>query len=163
MHKFLSICIVLLSIFVFLEFLHPIPSTNPDIWTHLLLGKVIIYSHQVPQINLLSYTHPHFPFINSHWLSEVLFYFIFQLGKFNGLIILGAILGTFTYVLLFLFVRKRVSLHSLLIAGIVASLILFERTDIRPELFSFLFLSIFKLHSIATRKKLLHGFFFLFS
>src|ERR1700733_10526888 len=45
-----------------------------DLGMHLKLGEIIWQTQIVPKINLVSYTNPTFPFINHHWLFEVLVY-----------------------------------------------------------------------------------------
>ncbi|HOW97928.1 MAG TPA: hypothetical protein P5567_01780 [Kiritimatiellia bacterium] len=45
-----------------------------DLGRHLLLGRLILDRGSVPDTNLLTYTWPDYPFINHHWLSEVVFY-----------------------------------------------------------------------------------------
>jgi len=55
-------------------------SFTEDLGRHLLLGKIILAERAVPQTNLLTYTHPEFPFINHHWLSEKSF-FIWRTGQ----------------------------------------------------------------------------------
>ena len=49
-------------------------------------------THAIPSINLFSYTFPSFPFINHHWLSEVIFYLSFALHPYS-LIILKVLLS----------------------------------------------------------------------
>src|SRR3990167_1168354 len=76
---------------------HGITSINNDIGRHLKLGEIIWQSNSVPQTNFFSYTVPEFPFINHHWLSEVMMYGIFSLGGLKLLIIakIFLVLGAF--------------------------------------------------------------------
>src|SRR5947209_12011095 len=68
-----------------LGFFHPVTAINEDLGRHLLLGQIIDKTQTVPRVNLLSYTYPQAPVINSHWLSDVVFFFIYQQSGFNGL------------------------------------------------------------------------------
>src|SRR5947209_7454736 len=58
----------------FVGFFHPITAINEDLGRHLLLGQIIGKTQTVPKVNLLSYTYPQAPFINSH---QKLFSFLF--------------------------------------------------------------------------------------
>lgn len=124
-------------------FLHPITALTQDLGRHLLMGKIILQTHTVPQINLLSYTYPNFPFINTHWLSEVIFYIVQNLFGFNGLLIVMTVFVLFAFGLVFFTAIKKGSIIAASVVSILYLRVLFERTDIRPEIFSFLFLSIF--------------------
>jgi hypothetical protein len=128
-----------------LYFFHPIriDIINSDLGRHLLLGQIIFNSGHVPLTNLLSYTNTNFPFINTHWLSEVIFYLWYTAFGFNGLQILSIVLIVSALSLLFFYTCKRFNILSGLLVALIYLQVLSERTEIRPELFSFLFLSIF--------------------
>lgn len=134
------------SIFLLLiiGFLHPISAMTQDLGRHFLTGKIILETHQIPKTNLFSYTYPNFPFINHHWLSEVIFYITYQAIGFNGLLIFSTIIVALAFSLVFFFSLKQANnIEALSIASLLLFRVLFERTDVRPEIFSFLFLSIF--------------------
>lgn len=114
-----------------------------DLGRHLKLGEIIISEFNVPKINLFSYAEPDQPFVNSHWLSEIIFYLLFRVFNFPGLVIFSAlmILASFALALFSAYQEKRFwpeFLISLFSIGI-----LMERTDIRPEIFSFLFFAVY--------------------
>lgn len=140
--------IIILSTFLFLVFLSfckPVTAWTQDLGRHLTVGEIILSTMSVPKENLFSYTYPHFPFINSHWFSEILFTLLYRGGEML-LLVTMSLVGTAAVGILFLFCVKRYGLPSspLLIAvGILYMHVLQERTDLRPELFSFLFTSIF--------------------
>jgi hypothetical protein len=124
-------------------FAHPITAINEDLGRHLLLGKIIVQTHSIPTTNLLSYTYPDFPFVNSHWLAEVVFYLVFNLSGFTGLYFLTLLTVAGTCSLLYHYTAKRYPGFAPIVAAGMVINILLQRTDIRPELFSFLFLSAF--------------------
>lgn len=128
---------------LFIGYFHKVNAINQDLGRHLLLGKIILQTHNVPTTNLFSYTYPNFPFINHHWFSEVIFYLIFNISGYNGLLILSIAIVLTAFFLIFLFSSKRTSLISLCLVSLLYLRVLFERTELRPEIFSFLFLSIF--------------------
>ncbi|PIZ98570.1 MAG: hypothetical protein COX78_03015, partial [Candidatus Levybacteria bacterium CG_4_10_14_0_2_um_filter_35_8] len=128
---------------LFIGFFHPIISITQDLGRHFLLGEIILKTLSVPKTNLFSYTYPDFPFVNLHWLSEVLFFVIFKTIGFNGLLIFSTTIVIASFGLMFFKLFKSNNFLALSGGSILYLLILFERTDIRPEIFSFLFLSIF--------------------
>lgn len=128
-------------LFLLLGFVHVSTAFDQDLGRHLLTGKIITQSFHVPAINLFSYTYPTFPFINHHWLSEVVFYNLTTITGTSGLFLLSLFLIITAWGLVaHRALRKAHPLIFLLLSTIYLR-ILFERTDIRPELFSFLFLA----------------------
>ncbi len=148
---------LLASFFVFslliVGFLHPISAITQDLGRHLLIGELILQTGSVPKTNLLSYTNPDFPFINHHWLSEVIFYLIHTLAGFNGLLIFTILTVTTSFGLLFFPLLKKTNILPITIASLLYLRVLFERTDVRPEIFSFLFLSLFLVILYRYREK----------
>ncbi len=134
--KFWPFALLFFLAFSFL--FHNDQSFNQDLGRHLKLGEIIWNTQSVPNTNLFSYTYPNFPFVNHHWLFEVLVY-----------------LGSVTIGLQAMLVFKFLIL--LLIVGIVLviayktkSALFFSvsfiflhlfrgRSEMRPEILSFLF------------------------
>lgn len=137
--------ILIFSIFFlfFAGFFHQINAFTQDLGRHLKMGEIIIKSQQIPKTNLFSYTYPNFPFINHHWLSEVIFYLVFQMSSANGLLIFMTLTAVSAFSLLYFSALKKDNIFPITIASLLYFGVLFERTDLRPEIFSFLFLSIF--------------------
>jgi len=105
---------------------------------HLKLGEIIWKTHQVPKVNLFSYTNPDFPFVNHHWLFEVWIYLSSITIGFQALLIIKVILLLFCAgVILFLAGKTKSSL--LFPIAFIFFHLLRERTDLRPEIFSFFF------------------------
>ena len=105
---------------------------------HLKLGEIITQTHQVPKTNLFSYTNPDFPFINTHWLFEVLAYGFDQTVGVYPLLILKIItILAAVWLTLKLVPKKNEAL--LLPVGFIFLHVLRERLELRPEIFSFLF------------------------
>ncbi len=133
----------LIAFLFFSLFCHPLIAFTQDLGRHLKIGQIIIHQKSVPQTNLFSYTFPGFSFINHHWLSEVVFSLFNQAWGLNSLIFLKIVLsGTAFLSLLWLAIR-----HFHWMAGLtwgLAILFLFaQRTEVRPEIFSYLFLSFY--------------------
>lgn len=136
---------ILISIFflLFLGYFHPVTAITQDLGRHLMTGDIILQTLSVPKTNLFSYTYPNFPFINHHWLSEVFYSIFFDKIGFNGLLVLNTSLILLSFGLIISSIYKKVSALILLFCSLLYLPILFERTDVRPESFSFLFLSLF--------------------
>jgi len=143
----------LIASLLFVGFFHPIISITQDLGRHFLLGDIILKTLNVPKTNLFSYTYPDFPFINLHWLSEVILFVVFKFIGFNGLLIFSTIIVAISFGLLFFKLFKKTDFLALSTGSILYLLILFERTDIRPEIFSFLFLSVFLVILYKYREK----------
>jgi len=112
-------------------------SFTEDLGRHLLLGKIILAEKSVPQTNLLTYTHPDFPFINHHWLSEVFLYVAHRAVGLNGLIVWKMIIMTLALLCAMLVRMPRGSFNAYWLAGLLAAVILGFRAHIRPELFTY--------------------------
>lgn len=115
---------------------------SQDLGRHLKLGEIILQIRRIPNVNLFSYTNTTFPFINHHWLAEVIYFLLKRMLGLFSLQILKIVL---------IFFAGLVSIKSALTKGsrlivFLTSLFLFplllDRLDIRPELFGFLFFAL---------------------
>lgn len=154
MNKIISkIILIGVLIVVFVEFFHPIRAITQDLGRHLKTGEIIVHSLIVPKTNLFSYTYPKFPFINSHWLSEVLIYIFVTFGGFFGLLLVMSLIAVMAFGILLWISSKFAKAVWIGVAAFLYIGILAERTDVRPEIFSFLFLSIFIAILFKNRQK----------
>lgn len=135
-----KVLVIFLLTLVFVFSIHTFTSVNQDIGRHLMLGKIIWETKEIPKTNLFSYTNPDFPFVNHHWLAEFFLYFGFLAVGLKGLIVLKAVIITVSFALALFAAYKREQILPAIIAGLISIFILIERTDVRPEIFSFLFL-----------------------
>ena len=112
-------------------------------------GEVIILHgtaaevHAVLHSNFYSYATPDFPFINHHWLSGVLFYFLWSVISFNGLTIFYAALIAMCFYLFYAAAERASNLIIAAPLGALALPVLTWRTEQRPEGITFLFMAIF--------------------
>lgn len=137
----LMVFLVLATLAVFL--IHSASAVNQDLGRHLKVGQIIWQTGHVPNTNLFSYTNQDFPFINHHWLSEVIYYLLSLVIGIKGLIVFNALTILTAFALVWrLAWRKDYFIFSTLAAMLGAGLIL-ERTDIRPESFGFLLFALF--------------------
>lgn len=138
-----AFCILLVFILLFVSFFHEITAITQDLGRHLLFGDIILQTKSVPSTNFLSYTHPNFPFINHHWLSEVILTIVFGRFGFAGLLVVTTTVALCAFLLVFWTSLRKNNVLALCVASFLYLGILLERTDVRPEVFSFLFLSSF--------------------
>ncbi len=129
---------VLLLFFVFSFLFKSDHSFDQDLGRHIKLGEIITQTASIPKTNLFSYTNPDFPFINTHWLFEVMAYFFSQTVGLEALLVLKVILLIFAVWLTIRLIPKENSILLLPVAFIFLH-VLRERTELRPEIFSFLF------------------------
>ncbi|MBI2010566.1 MAG: hypothetical protein HYS86_05350 [Candidatus Chisholmbacteria bacterium] len=150
--------LILLTLII--KTLHPAISFTQDLGRHLKLGEIILQERTVPKTNLFTYTNRDFPFINHHWLSEIIFFLLYSASGINTLIILKVILLTLSFALALLVAKRLASPEeagqsswaTTAITAVFFLPIFLERTHIRPEIFSFLLFSLF-LHLLLPREK----------
>ncbi len=123
--------------------IHNFDSIGQDIGRHLKVGEIIWQTKEVPKTNLFSFTEPNFPFINHHWLSEVIFFGIFSLAGFTGLILIKVVLIFAAFLLLFFIAKNYAKFWPLTISFLLSIFIFIQRTEVRPEIFSFVILAFF--------------------
>jgi hypothetical protein len=122
----------------------PSVASREDLGRHLLLGRIITEHGRVPDTNLLTYTNPDFPFVDHHWLSEVVLYELHRLGGLNGLIVWQMAMMTGALAIALRTVpppRRRLGAYWL--AGIGAAVMMAYRAEIRPELFTFVAVALY--------------------
>ncbi len=112
-----------------------------DLGRHLLLGEIILECFCVPKTNLFSYTAPNFPFINHHWIPEVIFFITTQFAGLNTLLWLKVAVIVSTFITVYFLAVKNSTQWIALIISIPFIFVFSERFDLRPEIFSFLFLA----------------------
>ena len=137
------ISLVLLFVFFASFLIHPLYSINQDIGRHLKSGEIIWQTKSVYKTNLFSFTEPDHSFINHHWLSEVVFFGLNNAIGLKGLILLKAMILLLSLWLLFLAVKNKAEYWIFLISAMTGIVVWTERTDVRPEIFSYLFLAFF--------------------
>lgn len=129
---------ILLLLFTFSFLFRTDLSFNQDLGRHIKLGEIIVNGKFVPKTNLFSYTNSDFPFINTHWLFEVLVYFFNQTVGLLPLLFLKIVIFLFSVLLIIKIIPKEKT-ALLLPVGFIFLHVLRERTELRPEIFSFLF------------------------
>lgn len=136
--------IVLLLIWYGLFFAHKIDLTTADLGRHLKNGQMILEGQfDVLKTNFYSYTQPEFPVINHHWGSGVIFFLIFKLAGFEGLSLFYLIVSLFVFFLFFRIAQKEANSKIALLVSLLLIPLMASRTEVRPEIFSYLFTALF--------------------
>jgi len=115
-----------------------------DIARHVKNGEMILGGNlDILKSNVYSYAEPEHRFINHHWLAGVVFYLLHQAVGWSGLIIFKVIVLLAAFVLLFAAAVKKADFWLVAFFSIPAILVLSERSALRPEIFSYLFVAAF--------------------
>ncbi len=136
--KFLKVCtVLLLFILIFSYLIREIHCL--DVWLHLKTGEYILENGTFPRHDIFSYTMPNKPWINHEWLSQVVFYAIYNKFGFDGLIILRALVVSSAFLLLFLLGYRKENYLIMALLLLATLFISKQRFLLRGELFTFLF------------------------
>lgn len=113
-----------------------------DLGRHLTNGRIIVETKSIPRTNLYSYTFPGYPTIMHHWGAGVIYYWIHSFFGFSGLTLFTAAIYL-TSISICIFLGLRLTSPPAVIASTILALpLIVSRTSIRPESFSYLFLSL---------------------
>ncbi len=140
---FYLLAVFLLLFWYSLFLLKDVNLVTADLGRHLKNGELFLQNFQVPAINLYSYTYPDFPFTNHHWGAGVVFFLI---EKFSGLAGLSSFFIALSLLTFWIFLRLAEKMSSFFVAlpaALLAIPLLGERTEIRPEVFSYFFAGLF--------------------
>ena len=119
---------------------------DEDLGRHIKSGELILRCHCLPITNIFSYTFPSFPWFTNSWFSTVVLYEAFSHFGKQALLYLKFALLLFTFLPIYIYSYKRISRYWTIILSIPLFIIAYFRFDeLRPEMFSFLLLSIFVL------------------
>jgi tetratricopeptide (TPR) repeat protein len=117
------------------------PLMNFDIFWHMANGRAMVEEGRIVSEELFSYTAQGTPFHNREWLSQVIFYLVYNTGGESALILFKTALLLLASILLY-----RTARFSGVTTYVAMALVLFayigamHRFTVRPQAFSFLFL-----------------------
>lgn len=117
-------------------------SLTQDLGRHLMLGKLILEGGSIPATNLFSYTLPDQVFINHHWLPEVIFYLFAKSWGASSVIALKFLLVGGSFGALYYVANRLGGIFWSTFLAFPFLYTLSYRFDTRPEMFSFLYLSL---------------------
>ena len=117
-----------------------------DLGRHIKNGELILHEEvrqKVLRTNLYSYSYPDYFFLNHHWESGVIFYLVHQTFGFNGVSILFLIVSLATLGLFFGLAVKKSDFATAFLVAVLLLPLMADRTEIRPEMFSYLLAGVF--------------------
>ncbi|MEI6172206.1 MAG: hypothetical protein WCR01_00540 [Bacteroidota bacterium] len=133
--------LLLVSLLVFILSLRQL--SDPDLGFHLKYGKWIVDHQRVPVSDLSTYTVPQHPYIDLHWMFQVVLYGVFRLTGYPGISLFICLLSLLLSLLLLF--RQQISGIPVPVTCtmlLITFLIIDPRIAPRPEMFTFLFLSL---------------------
>jgi hypothetical protein len=115
-------------------------AVDPDLWWHLRTGQWIIETRNIPLSDPFSFTRASQPWVSHEWLSEVVFYEIWEHAGASGLIVVSAIATMAGFLLLYL--RCPGEPHWAAAATALGALASAPAWGVRPQMFTFLLASL---------------------
>lgn len=110
-----------------------------DSFYHLKAGELIWQTKQVPHADVFSYTAAGAMWVTHEWLAELIFYGIWRLGWFWGLLIFVSLLAAAAYAFLLALARRRGGgLYLPMALFLIFGYLTFEMWVPRPQSFAFL-------------------------
>ncbi|MBU1136922.1 hypothetical protein KKD72_00950 [Patescibacteria group bacterium] len=139
-----TVILVLLMAWYGLFFVHKIDLTTADLGRHIANGRLILSGQfDVLKTNFYSYTEPNFPVVNHHWGAGVIFHLIEKAFGFAGLSLFYLILSLVIFWLFFKIAQTEAGFWTSAMVSLLYIPLMAARTEIRPEIFSYLFIALF--------------------
>jgi len=114
---------------------------DPDIWWHLRNAEYLINFHQLPRIDLYSFTVAGHPWINHEWLSEIPFYLVWRAWGLAGIKSLVILLAELIFLgLLYLCYKESGNFKASVIACCFSTFLASVSFGPRTILFGYLYL-----------------------
>ena len=143
-NTFQIIILILLLAWYGFFLLHKVDLTTADLGRHIKNGEMVLKGDfGILGSNFYSYTEPNFPVVNHHWGSGVIFYLIWKIFGFKGLSFFYLLISLIIFYLFFRLAEKESNFNIPLIVSLLVIPLIAQRTEIRPEIFSYLFIALF--------------------
>ena len=133
------VLIFFLTLFCF----RAIDLSTADLGRHISNGKWLFQDSSVLSTNFYSYTHPTYPFVNHHWGSGLIFYWLHETVGFVGLSIFYVLLMVGAFVITCRVSSRSWGRNPTFLAAIWTIPLYVNRCEIRPEGFSLIMVSLF--------------------
>ncbi len=114
-----------------------------DTWFHLAAGRLMVRTWTWPASNTFSLTAPDYPWIDLHWIFQLLLYGAWSLGGDNGAIAFAAASMVATTLVLYGVARRFVPPTAAAFLVAMALFVSSPRFVPRPELVSFLLFAVY--------------------
>jgi hypothetical protein len=126
---------------------------DPDLWWHLRTGQLIWQRGEIPRTDWFTFTNPDSPWIDLHWGFQLFAAGLWHLGGAPALVLAKSALGVAAFGLLLLATRKEWSAARSVACWLPALVIFYGRNQVRPEMFSFVFLAAELLIAFHARRR----------
>lgn len=120
--------------------LHPIAIT--DFWWQARTGELIVESGRIPTRDPFSWTAPGRPWVAHEWLTEVLFYGLTRLPEWALFLYKCGLAAAACGLVLWRCWRRSGSLVLAFAAGLLAAAVVRNYADLRPQMLTFVLLSL---------------------
>lgn len=143
--------ILLLLVFFFIFAVFNAKIWDPDLWWHLKTGEYIAQTKALPSTDPFAFTslpkdpiHPESKrikfILSQYWIAQLIFYWVYKAFTLQGIIYMRALILTLLMLLLYRSIRREgIGFFFTLLFLVPATIIFFNFTGERPQLFSFLF------------------------
>ncbi len=119
------------------------PVFDYDLYWHLANGREMLAQHRIINEEVFSFTRAGVPFSNHEWLAQLILFFIYQQSGWMGLIVFKGVMVLATTGLLYRTCRSLGAAPAACGALCVTAILVGAyRYNIRPELFSLLFMAV---------------------
>lgn len=134
--------LILLAVLFLLPFTHKINLVIADLGRHIVNGRLVIEEGKLIATNYYSYTNPNFAVPNHHWGSGVVFYVVYKLAGFIGLDIFFLAVSLSAFLAFILLAKRFAGMATAVLLGLASLPLVVQRTEVRPEVFSYLFFAL---------------------
>jgi tetratricopeptide (TPR) repeat protein len=113
---------------------------NEDVWWHLRGGEWILHSGRAPQFDPFTFSSADRPWIDLHWLFQMVLVLVYRAGGIPGMILLAAAMAAAAVLAAFSARPRGAPLAALVVVWLPALLLAADRFYVRPEMATLLFL-----------------------
>jgi hypothetical protein len=119
------------------------PIIDPDFWWHLRTGQLIAQTHAIPSADPFSFTYNGQPWVTQEWLSELIIYWLYQLGGFGLLIFASTLVITGAFLLAYFRSPKDSRPYIAGFTLLLGAITTIPTWGVRPQMISLLLFSLF--------------------
>lgn len=116
---------------------------DPDFWWHLKTGQLILEKGTAPHTDWYTYTNSSQPWIDLHWGFQIILALLYRIGGIPLIIVAKSLLVALTAWICLKARPKESSTELACAIWLPAVVLLSNRFDVRPEILSYFFLSLF--------------------
>ncbi|HVG30920.1 MAG TPA: hypothetical protein VM864_14515 [Pyrinomonadaceae bacterium] len=119
---------------------------DPDFWWHLRTGQLIFETRSIPRADVFSFTALGWGWVTHEWLTEVVMFVVYRLSGWAGLVAAFSLVTTAALWIAYRRAARRgAHVFVACAATLLGALATMPIWGVRPQMFSFLFTSIFLL------------------